>query len=190
MKFYLGTQNIGKVGEFEKTWLAPFLMRLPSDIADPVETGKTCEDNAVLKARYYNRHLKSPVLSDDSGFFIPSLNDYPGIFSARVVREQGSIERVFEDIMQRAESGARAYFLTVLCFIDEQGKEFIFEGKLEGTLSFPAKGDNGFGYDPIFKPRGASLSLGELVPEKKLEVSHRALALEQFKIFFKKSYGI
>ena len=184
MNIYLGTQNKGKIAEFQQTWLKEILKLLPDGIEEPVETGSTCRDNAQLKAHYYFQHLSHPVLSDDSGFFIPHLDGFPGVLSSRVIKEYGSIEKVFKFIEDKAPCGAKAYFLTVLCFIDESGQEFVFEGKLEGFLSFPAKGDNGFGYDPIFTPKGYDKPLGELSQLTKLRISHRAKAIKVFRTFY------
>lgn len=187
MKIYLGTQNKGKVAEFEQTWLKDKLAPLPQGLAEPVESGHTCEENAQIKARYYHQHLSRPVLSDDSGFFVPKLDGFPGVLSSRVIKDFGSIDAVFKEIETKAGSGVKAYFITVLCFINEKGEEFLFQGKLPGTLSFPATGENGFGYDPIFIPEGFKQALGELPVSTKLEISHRAKALERFYDFFKSS---
>lgn len=186
----LATGNQGKVREFQQTWLKPFLKPLPSDILEPEEDGQTCQENALLKARYYTQKIGHPVLSDDSGFFIPSLNNYPGIYSSRVIQEQGSIERVFEYIAKNTSSGEPAYFECVLAIATPQGFEKTFIGQLHGTLSVPAQGTQGFGYDPIFKPQGVEDTLGQLSPEEKNAISHRAVALEKLHLWFKSSSEI
>lgn len=180
MKIYLATQNLGKVKEFSQTWLAPFLQSLPKGLREPEETGQTCADNAVIKAKAYSEYLEAPVLSDDSGFFIESLDGYPGVHSSRVIKETGSIDKVFASIEQRVSVGAKAYFETVLCYLDSKGQIHLFKGQLKGVLSFPARGQNGFGYDPIFIPEGYDCTLGQLDPDEKAKISHRARALEKF----------
>lgn len=190
--FYLATQNKGKIREFSLTSLAPYFQPLPKFDEEPEETGQTCQENAEIKARYYREALNAPVLSDDSGFFIESLEGYPGVHSAREAKKYGSFEKVFQEIEKKAASGSYAYFLCSLCYCDMTGSTYVFEGKLEGTLSFPAKGSHGFGYDPIFVPSGCEKTLSEIDHTLKAQISHRALAIQKFKEFFleKKASGL
>jgi XTP/dITP diphosphohydrolase len=185
--FYLATQNKGKVKEFSLTSLAPFFKPLPPLDNEVEETGATCAENAKIKAKYYHTLLQAPVLSDDSGFFVETLGGYPGVHSAREAKLYGGFENVFREIESRATIGAKAYFLCVLCYCNRKGESFLFEGKLEGSLSFPAKGRHGFGYDPIFIPESYEKTFSQLEPLLKSKISHRALAIEKFKNFFFKN---
>jgi len=158
------------------------------DIKEPEETGKTFEENSLLKAKYYSETLNMPALADDSGLCIEALNGEPGIYSARWARECGSYEKVAQKIQEKLANkktqNFNAFFICAITIfgLGDKYKNFhSFKGKVEGILKFPPKGNNGFGYDPIFVPKRYNVSFGEMSPVEKKEISHRAIALEQFK---------
>ena len=183
-KVVLATQNPGKVLELQKTWLGPVLEPLPNHLDQPVEDGQTCEENALIKARYYHQMLGRAVLSDDSGFFIKKLSGYPGVHSAPIVQSLGGYRQFFELIENKAKNGDEAYFLCVLAYKTSDGQEYVFKGKLEGSLSFPARGEAGFGFDPIFVAHGYQKTLAQMSLDEKNSLSHRHQALQIFSQHF------
>lgn len=187
-KLVLATHNEGKVQEF-LPMLAPLGVELISagslGLPEPEETGATFEENAVLKARGAAEASGLPALADDSGLVIPALDGAPGIHSARMAKEAGGFPAMFDRLERMlaergAEPGSPAYFIAVLCLALPGGGEQCFEGRVEGRLSFPARGRAGFGYDPIFIPGGHAQTFSEFPPEVKNRLSHRARAVEKF----------
>ncbi|MEM6812556.1 MAG: RdgB/HAM1 family non-canonical purine NTP pyrophosphatase [Pseudomonadota bacterium] len=193
----LATHNRGKVDEFQ-TMLAPIGIELKSahdfDLPEPEETESTFTGNALLKARHAVQKTGLPSLADDSGLSIDALDGAPGIHSARwAVNEAG--ERDFSMAMEKVnqeigdiDGTQTAYFTAVLALVFPDGREEIFEGRVDGTLCWPARGDKGFGYDPIFIPQGHDITFGEMGADFKHKISHRALAVEKFEAYLK-SHG-
>lgn len=146
---------------------------------DIEETGVTFRENASIKSRFiYNKyHLN--CFGDDSGLEIDALNGEPGVYSARYAGEHGNhdanIKRVLEKLAGMSNRGAR--FRTVISLILD-GKEYFFEGTLEGTIRHERRGTGGFGYDPIFEPAGFNITLAEMSMDEKNIISHRASALD------------
>lgn len=155
------------------------------------ETGKTLSENSELKARFVFDFLKKagrqlPVLADDSGLEVMALQGAPGVFSARYAGEPKNDtknnNKLLEELKRVTHREAR--FVTVLCFID--GKQvYFFEGEVKGIIAFEPRGSFGFGYDPLFIPRGYRSTLAELGEEVKNSISHRAEALKKFLSFLK-----
>ncbi|MEO0159542.1 MAG: RdgB/HAM1 family non-canonical purine NTP pyrophosphatase [candidate division WOR-3 bacterium] len=144
------------------------------------EVGNTLLENALIKARIVYNILKLPTLSDDSGLFIDALNGFPGVKSADFQKENPDyLEKILK--MLQNENNRKAYFKCVLVFIDD--KEYIFEGEVEGEISYEIKGDKGFGYDPIFYYKPLNKTFGEIELSIKNQISHRAIALSKFKRF-------
>jgi XTP/dITP diphosphohydrolase len=185
-KLVIASHNAGKVREIGDL-LRPFDTDVVSagdlNIEEPIEDGATFVANASLKAHASARASGLPALADDSGLAVVALDGDPGIFSAR----WGGPDRDFNMAMQKVEdalqaSGSedrRAYFVCALCLAWPDGHEEIFEGRVDGTLVWPQRGDHGFGYDPIFLPEGGDLSFGEMDPDAKHAISHRADAFRQ-----------
>lgn len=194
----VASHNKGKVREIVDL-LAPFGfdVRAAADLGleEPEETGTTFEENAVLKARAAAEASGKPALADDSGLVVDALGGEPGVHSARWAGEG----RDFADAMVRIEErlqekGAvrpedrRAHFISVLALALPDGKVAAFPGRVDGTLVWPPRGDQGFGYDPIFLPDGHSLTFGEMSAEEKhgwkpgdaAALSHRARAFQLF----------
>ncbi|MSP83224.1 MAG: RdgB/HAM1 family non-canonical purine NTP pyrophosphatase [Alphaproteobacteria bacterium] len=182
-RLLIATHNPGKLREFADL-LAPLGVTVigAADLGlpEPGETGATFAANAILKARAAAEAAGLPALGDDSGLCVDALNGAPGVMSARWAgpgRDFGSamarIERELADHPDR-----NAHFACVLALSQPDGSVAIFEGRVEGRITFPPRGANGFGYDPIFLPEGSSLTFAEMDPRAKHAISHRARALE------------
>ena len=189
-RLVVASHNPGKVREI-RDLLAPYgvegVSAVELNLPEPEETGKTFIANAELKARAAARVSGLPALADDSGLEVAALDGAPGIYSARWAGE----EKDFEAAMGRvevalAEADARtpdkrgANFTCALTLATPDGACHTFEGKVFGTLVWPPRGARGFGYDPIFLPKGGSETFGEMEPDKKHGQSHRARAFELF----------
>ena len=153
------------------------------ELPEPEETGTTFVMNAELKARSAADLSGLPSLADDSGLCVDALNGAPGIFSARWAGDQ----RDFRGAMALVESKLRdidsttrdAHFVCALALAWPDGHAEVFEGRVDGTIIWPPRGDKGFGYDAIFQPTGKDLTFGEIDPDAKHAVSHRAAAFSE-----------
>ena len=176
--------NPGKVSEVEKL-LSPYVGKVYSAIdlslPEPQETGSTFVENAELKARAASKSSGLPALADDSGLVVPSLDGAPGIYSSRWSGVNKDFDHAMEKIETRLKGieDRRAYFVCALSLSWSDGRIETVEGKIKGDLIWPPKGDKGFGYDPIFVPSGYNVSFGEMEPEKKHKISHRANAFKK-----------
>lgn len=177
------TGNYGKLNEV-KTMLnsedieVKCLKDFPP-IIEPEEIGKTFFENASIKAKYYYDYLKCPVLCDDSGLVVDALNGEPGVYSARYAgidenRDFENIKKLLSNL--KGVNNRNAHFNCTMVYYN--GSEyFATEGILEGRIIDTPKGNNGFGYDPIFVPNGSIQTLAELNQNQKNEISHRHNAL-------------
>ena len=186
-RLVIASHNPGKVREI-RALLDPYGVEPVSaadlDLPEPEETGVTFIDNAELKARQAADLSGLPALADDSGLCVEALGGDPGIFSAR----WAGPERDFTVSMRRVEDGLQAagadasrdaHFVCALALAWPDGHVEWFEGRVDGTLVWPPRGDQGFGYDPMFVMNGMDRSFGEIDPEQKHAISHRARAFEQ-----------
>ena len=182
-RLVVASHNEGKVVEIE-TLLARYGVTTVGAAAlglpEPEETGATFEENAALKARAGAEASGLLALADDSGVVVPALGGTPGIYSAR----WAGPEKDFRAAMARVErelgdKDRRAYFVAVLALASPGGETALFRGEAHGHLVFPPRGERGFGYDPIFVPNGYDLTFGEMDPDLKHRISHRARAFEQ-----------
>ncbi len=186
-KLVIASHNPGKVREI-KALLGPYGIEPVSaaelDLPEPEETGVTFVANAELKALQAADLSGLPALADDSGLCVEALNGDPGIFSARWAGES----KDFAIAMQRVEdklaalppeTGRDAHFVCALALAWPDGHVEWFEGRADGVLVWPPRGDRGFGYDPVFVPHGHDLTYGEMDPEAKHAMSHRADAFRQ-----------
>ena len=154
-------------------------------LAEPEETGDTFEANAALKARAAALASGEPALADDSGLVVPALDGAPGIYSARWAGPgkdfRMAMARIESELTARgcAPVGAAAYFVCALSLGWPDGHCETLEGRVDGTLTFPPRGAHGFGYDPIFVADGQARTFGEMPPEEKQPLTHRARAFEQ-----------
>lgn len=183
-RLVVASHNPGKVREI-RDLLAPFGVDTTSvaDLGLPVpdETEATFEGNAALKAKAAAEGAQSPALADDSGLCVAALDGAPGVYSADWA-ETGEGSRDFSAAMAKveaalADAGARdlsATFVCVLALARPGGAMDLYRGEVAGRLVFPARGANGFGYDPIFLPKGEAETFGEMDPARKHAMSHRA----------------
>jgi XTP/dITP diphosphohydrolase len=188
------THNKGKLKELHEL-LAPYGVDIVSagalGLPEPEETGDTFAANATLKARAATRASGLPALSDDSGICVEALDGAPGIYSARWAGGSkdfsGAMQRVQSELVaKRTPQPWRAYFISVLALAWPDDHLELFEGRVEGRLIFPPRGENGFGYDPIFLPDGYDRGFGEMTAEEKHGIpadgsralSHRARAFQ------------
>jgi len=149
---------------------------------DIPETADTFAGNALLKAEFGFKKYGNPCFSDDSGLEVEALNNAPGVYSARYAGEPRSDERNMDKLLKALEGveNRKACFKTVIAYINQDGEVSYFEGKIEGSITTEKRGNEGFGYDPIFIPKGYDKTFAELSLEEKGKISHRALAVEKF----------
>lgn len=189
LKIVLATSNPHKVVEINSiTKNLGIEFVLPPDGFDPVENGKTFEDNALIKAKEANKLTNMPTLADDSGLCVDSLNGMPGIFSARYAGTQKEkIEKLLKELDNIPVGRRGAKFVCAMVLLDKDGNLlFSDRGECFGKIGFESKGINGFGYDPIFIVNGTDLTMAELSEKEKNKISHRALALSKVMKFLSK----
>lgn len=149
---------------------------------DIPETGETLAANAALKAHRIHREYGRPVFADDTGLIVPALDGAPGVYSARYAGANADAQANMAKLLKNLEvhSDRQAYFETVICYIDAQAQEHFFRGRVDGEILKSSQGEEGFGYDPIFKPSGRDLSFAEMDSADKNAISHRGRALQAF----------
>jgi XTP/dITP diphosphohydrolase len=183
MKIVLATGNKGKLREFQqmcKEEVTPFSELL--ELFDIIEDGDTFAQNALIKARTIYERLGEEfvVIADDSGLSLPLLGGVPGIYSARYAGEQASdtenLQKLIEAIKEKGVHSTPAYYTAAIAIVSKYG-EFVVHGWMHGDVVDEARGEKGFGYDPIFIPNGCTQTLGELDDTVKSTISHRAQAL-------------
>ncbi|MGC4024582.1 MAG: RdgB/HAM1 family non-canonical purine NTP pyrophosphatase [Mesorhizobium sp.] len=200
-KIVVASHNEGKLREISDL-IAPFGFEAKSakeyGLPEPHETGTTFEQNAYIKAHAAAVATGMPALSDDSGLMIDALGGEPGVYTANWAEGEDG-KRDFLRAMTRAENAMQAAgatspdqrtgrFVAVLCLAYPDGEAEYFRGEIEGTLVWPPRGELGFGYDPVFKPQGHSVTFGEMTAEQKHgwkpgqpdALSHRARAFQKF----------
>ena len=179
-KLILASHNKGKAKEIAEL-LQPFAIEVISaaslGLPEPEETEDSFIGNAKLKALAATRAAKLPALADDSGLCVDSLDGAPGIYSAR----WAGPNKDFGDAMARVLKGIAgkprgAHFVAALALAWPDDHCEVFEGKVFGTLADAPRGTRGFGYDPIFVPDGHAITFGEMDPDEKHRISHRAVA--------------
>ena len=179
----IARQNNGKIKE-----MLPFIKKLNTKIyfakdfklKEPKEDGSNFVENALKKSRYVNNKTKKVSIADDSGLVIPSLQGKPGIFSARWAGEKKDFNRAMKKVNNLLyKKKTNAYYISVLAISWNKKKEEIFIGKIFGSLTWPPRGNLGFGYDPIFIPKGYSKTFGELSNKVKNNISHRVIAFKK-----------
>jgi len=181
------THNAGKAREIAALLDGRFevLSAAKAGVPEPDETESTFTGNALLKARHAAQRSGLPALADDSGLSVTALDGAPGIFSARWAGPDRDFALAMRKVETRLEEiGATdfsAWFTSALAVAWPDGPAVVVQGEVHGQLTFPPRGDRGFGYDPIFVPTGHSLTFGEMDPAAKDAMSHRARAFEQLK---------
>ncbi|SDR85091.1 XTP/dITP diphosphohydrolase [Polaribacter sp. KT25b] len=190
MKLVFATNNLNKLAEVQKMLPASIELLSLKDINcfDEVdETELTLEGNAKLKANYITEKFGFNCFADDTGLEVESLDGKPGVFSARFAGEPSNSEKNMKKLLSELEhkTNRKAQFRTAICLnIDKN--QFIFEGICNGEILEKKHGEKGFGYDPIFKPEGYSVSFAEMSSEEKNKISHRGIAIQKLVAFLKK----
>tara|TARA_B100001123_G_C15116543_1_gene949593 strand:- start:433 stop:1029 length:597 start_codon:yes stop_codon:yes gene_type:complete len=189
----VGTNNKGKYRELRD--LLPKKLKIYSpekfNLHSPEESGKTFIENSIIKASYYSKKTNLICLADDSGLEIDILDGEPGIYSSRWSGENNNfdlaINKVFKEIKKvykKKENDLSAKFICCLTLFWPDGKIFTSKGEIKGKISLEKKGNNGFGYDPIFIPQGYNKTFGEMDLNLKTSLDHRYRAFFLIKKFF------
>ena len=194
IELLVGTNNPGKLREIKD--LLPKICKIysPFDlkIKSPVENGKTFKENSLIKAKFFSEKSKMICLADDSGLEIDVLRGKPGIYSARWGGKGGdfnkAIKRVFRELDNLDKNWKikriKAKFICALTIYWPNKKSISSIGKMDGFIESQPKGKNGFGYDPIFKPKGKNVTFGEMSSLEKYKIDHRFIAFKKIKKFF------
>jgi len=187
----IGTHNKGKIKEISYLLnkkikkITPFQLNLRS----PRETGKSFKSNSELKAKYFFKRSKISTISDDSGLCVDCLDGRPGIYSARWAKKHGSFEQGMKKIITLVRNknknkkikNTKAKFICSLTFYFSPTKKITTIGIVEGNISERILGKNGFGYDPIFIPKGKKLTFSQMDKKKKILMDHRFVAFKKLK---------
>ncbi len=186
MKLVLATKNSGKVIEFRRilsdlgaTNLEVVGLDKFTEIGDIEETGKTFEENSLLKARTICKLTGLPAIADDSGICVDALGGAPGLYSARYSGQGDTAnnEKLLAEMANVPDENRGAYFICVAAYVRPDGFEKVEEGRFYGKILHQSKGSGGFGYDPLFQPEGLNCSSAELSAEEKDAISHRGKAM-------------
>ncbi|MFN4042103.1 MAG: RdgB/HAM1 family non-canonical purine NTP pyrophosphatase [Brevundimonas sp.] len=184
MRLVLATHNPGKVPEIAALLGEGYELVTAGqlNLPEPEETETTFVGNALLKARHAAEASGEVAIADDSGMSVAALDGAPGVFSARWAgpgKDFGLAMRKVEERLEEVGSTDRAaWFTSALAVAWPGGPAVVVEGRVDGDLVFPPRGDRGFGYDPIFRPEGGDRTFGEMDPAAKDAISHRARAFE------------
>ena len=192
-KLLIGTNNSGKLREIKS--LLPKNIEIHStsefNLKSPIENGKTFKENSLIKSKYFSKQTGLICLADDSGLEIDILEKNPGIYSARWGGRHGdfnkAIKRVHRELSKKDKNWKdkiiRARFVCALSISYLDKKIACVQSKIEGSVSTESRGTNGFGYDPIFVPKGKRQTFGEMKPAKKYKIDHRYFAFKKLRKF-------
>lgn len=183
MEILFASNNAHKVDEVRAALPSQFTIRSLREVMGDVdipETGVTLQENAAIKARFLFAETGMNCFADDTGLEITALNGAPGVYSARYAGEgctfDDNMNKVLANLDGKTDRSAR--FRTVICLI-LGGKEYFFEGEIKGEILTERIGEQGFGYDPIFKPEGYQLTFAQMTVYQKNTISHRGLAVQK-----------
>lgn len=184
----IASHNKGKIREIADL-IGPFgLDARGADslgLPEPEETEDSFIGNALLKAKAGAEHSGLVALADDSGLEVAALGGAPGIYSARWAGEPrdfyAAMDKVRAELEAKGAADRSARFVCALALAHPDGETRVYEGEVRGSLTFPPRGDKGFGYDPIFIPEGYDITFGEMEPDRKHSMSHRAHAFQLLK---------
>ncbi|MBR2124490.1 MAG: RdgB/HAM1 family non-canonical purine NTP pyrophosphatase [Acetobacter sp.] len=184
-RLVIATHNANKLEEFSNL-IAPFGITVVSSgdlgLPEPEETAKTFAGNATIKAQAAAFATNLPALADDSGLCVAALNGAPGIYSSRWTGPNKDFTAAMRHINYfTRDEDPTAWFICVLCLALPSGQTWCFEGRIDGEIVWPPRGDHGHGYDPIFQPKGATQTLAEMTSAQKNSISHRAQAFNAFR---------
>lgn len=183
------SHNDGKIKEIKKL-LAPYGIKVKSaldmNLPDVEETGKTFEENSLLKSRTIAKLVNMPCLADDSGLCVDALNGAPGVYSARYAPNRDfdkGMEKLLAEMEKSPNKSRNAHFSCVISLAWPDGQYKVFAGQVDGKIAFHKMGAGGFGYDPLFVPEGFTSSFAQMSQEEKNKISHRGRAVEKLKDF-------
>jgi XTP/dITP diphosphohydrolase len=199
-KIVLATANTHKVIEFQRILneLLPDLELVAASqfpgVPEIEETGSTFAENALIKARAINAFTNLPALADDSGLVVEALNGAPGIFSARYAGinadDKANVMKLLDEIKGLDQALLSAKFECSIALVDKsQNLELVVDGQMPGQVIKEVRGENGFGYDPIFVPQGLTKTSSELSDSEKDKISHRGIALRKISVILKQLLG-
>ncbi|MEQ8370746.1 MAG: RdgB/HAM1 family non-canonical purine NTP pyrophosphatase [Alphaproteobacteria bacterium] len=183
-RLVIASHNSGKVREIAdllRPWSITVLSAAELSLAEPEETEDSYAGNALLKARAAATVAGLPALADDSGFAVRALDGRPGIHSARWAGPERDFARAMHKVWDEvaAADDHAAAFICALALAWPDGRSVTVEGRVDGHIVWPPRGENGFGYDPMFVPQGESRTFGEMTAEEKHAISHRAMAFRR-----------
>jgi len=194
INLFVGSNNQGKIKEIRDLLPKTVQILTPKyfNLKSPKETGATFKENSFLKAKFFSKKTKMICLADDSGLEIDSLNKLPGIYSARWGGKKSNfnlaINKVYKELKKKNKNWFKikqtARFVCALTIYWPSNKFINVIGIVEGTISTVKKGNNGFGYDPIFVPLRKKLTFGQMKPRQKYRIDHRIRAFRKIKKFF------
>jgi len=188
-RLVLGTGNPGKIEELEALLSDLSIDLVPShalnDPPEVVEDANTLAGNAEKKARAFHEHAGLPALADDTGLEVAALDGRPGVHTARFAGPDATPDDNKRHLLEVLDGvdDRRARFRTVVALIDADGTAHTFEGICAGTITTAPRGEQGFGYDPLFQPDGRDQTFAEMPPDAKNEISHRRKALDALRQF-------
>ena len=199
-KIVLATANTHKVIEFQRILneLLPDLELVAASqfpgVPEIEETGSTFAENALIKARAINEFTNLPALADDSGLVVEALNGAPGIFSARYAGinadDKANVVKLLNEIKELDQALLGAKFECAIALVDKsEDLELVVDGQMPGQVIKEVRGENGFGYDPIFVPQGLTKTSSELTDSEKDKISHRGIALRKISVILKQLPG-
>jgi XTP/dITP diphosphohydrolase len=199
-KIVLATANTHKVIEFQRILneLLPGLVLVKATdfpgVPEIEETGSTFAENALIKAKAINEFTNLPALADDSGLVVDALNGAPGVFSARYAgigaSDKDNVLKLLSETKDIEQSLLNARFECAIALVDRsQNLELVVDGQMPGQVIKEIRGENGFGYDPIFVPQGLTKTSAELTDVEKDQISHRGLALSKMSVILKQLLG-
>ena len=192
-RLLIGTNNKGKLREIKS--LLPKYIEIRStsefNLKSPKENGKTFKENSLIKSRYFSKKTGFLCLADDSGLEIDLLNKNPGMYSARWGGRYGdfkkAIKRVYRELKKKNKNWKqrkiKARFVCALSISHLNKKIACVQSSIEGHIANEPRGQNGFGYDPIFVPKGKKKTFGEIKPARKYKLDHRYFAFKKLKKF-------
>ena len=190
----IGSNNRGKIKEIRYLLPKSYKILAPDDfnLRSPKENGKSFVENSLIKAKYYSNKSGKICIADDSGLEIDCLDKAPGIFSARWGGKNGNfdiaIKKIFKELNKKdkewKDKKVIARFICALTVYGLRKKPIHSLGIVKGLISNKKKGRNGFGYDPIFVPKGRKLTFAQMKPSKKYKIDHRFMAFKKIKKFF------
>ncbi|KHE66890.1 XTP/dITP diphosphatase [Halobacillus sp. BBL2006] len=190
----VATKNEGKVREFRQMFAnynisVKSLLDFEEEMEDIEETGTTFSENATIKAEAVSQQFQLPVVADDSGLVIDALDGAPGVYSARYAGEEKDDAKNLQKVMQELQGVPReertARFVCAVAVARPGEETFVKKGYCEGSIANEPSGANGFGYDPIFIPKGSKRTMAEYSAEEKNSISHRHHAIQQIEEWLK-----